>query len=85
MLLGVTILLSAAATIAKAYRLAEIGHNPPVGVAFQFQWLGRRAGPANGCYSPSKLTSSLPRPGHERSLGYTSQKQTLPDGSCPAY
>ncbi len=26
MLLGVTILLSAVATIAKAYRLAEIGH-----------------------------------------------------------
>ena len=32
MLLGVTILLSAVATIAKAYRLAEIGHDLPVGL-----------------------------------------------------
>ena len=26
-----------------------IGHNPPVGVAIQFHWFGRRAGLANGC------------------------------------
>jgi hypothetical protein len=45
---------------------SAVGHNPPVGVAIQFQWIGRRAALANGSYSPGKLTSSLPRPGHNQ-------------------
>jgi hypothetical protein len=42
------------------------GHNPPVGVTFQFLLLVGVVIELSGLYSASKLMTSLPRPGHNR-------------------
>jgi hypothetical protein len=44
------------------------GHNPPVGVVFQFLLVGRLAIELNGRYSASKLMTALAQPGHDLSV-----------------
>ncbi len=54
--------------------LARPGHNPPVGVAFQFLLVGRLSIELNGRYSASKLMTALAQPGHNRSVTYSRQR-----------
>jgi hypothetical protein len=46
-------------------RTHPVGHNPPVGVAFQFLLVGRVAIELSGWYSASKLMTALAQPGHD--------------------
>jgi hypothetical protein len=48
--------------------LSTTGHNRPVEVTFQFLLVLRPVIELNGRYSATKLTSLLPRPGHEEAI-----------------
>jgi len=49
------------------------GHNPPVGVAFQFLLVGRLSIEFNGRYSASKLMTAVAQPGHQPPVAVTSK------------
>lgn len=50
------------------------GHNPPVGVAFQFLLVGRLSIEFNGRYSASKLMTAVAQPGHNPPVSRSQQR-----------
>ncbi len=57
-------------------RISGPGHNPPVGVTFQFLLVVRPVIELSGRYTASKLMTSRPQPGQERKFD-TSGKRSL--------